>query len=58
MRIGSIAGTVLGCSALPPTSTRMSANSGRCLDSSSLSEKRPCSYSDIATTAVIGLVIE
>ena len=43
MRIGSVAGTVLGCSALPPTRTRMSANSGRNFASSSFSENRPCS---------------
>ena len=57
-RIGSVAGTVLGWEALPPTSTRMSANSGRYFESSSLSEHRACSYSDMNATAVTGLVIE
>ena len=57
-RIGSVAGTVLGWAALPPTSTRMSANSGRYFASSSFREHRACSYSDMNATAVTGLVIE
>ena len=57
-RIGSICGAVTGLAADPATYTRVSANSGSQVLIGSVSWKAPSSYSDIAATEVIGLVIE
>lgn len=58
MRMGSVAARVVGLSAGPPVYTRMLAKAGMYLASGSVSSKRPSSYSIMAATEVIGLVIE
>ena len=57
-RIGSAAGTVCGTAGVPPRNTRTSANSGSQRLTGSLRPNAPSSNSCIATTEVIGLVIE
>src|SRR2546430_11757299 len=57
MRTGSVAGSVAGASAEPALYTRGAANDGMNLPTGSFSSKAPSSYSIIAATDVIGLVI-
>jgi hypothetical protein len=57
-RIGSICGSVTGATKEPDRYTRVSANSGSHLEIGDFSSRRPSSYSIIAATDVIGLVIE
>ena len=58
IRIGSRAGSVVGFAEEPPLNTRMSAKLGMNFATGSLSSNAPSSYSIIAATEVIALVIE
>jgi hypothetical protein len=58
MRIGSVAASVTGLNDEPLRYTRASPKDGMNLDTGSLSSKAPSSYSIIAATDAIGLVIE
>ena len=58
IRTGSVSGSVTGLNAEPLRYTRESANDGMNFETGSFSSKAPSSYSIIAATEVIGLVIE
>ena len=58
IRTGSVAGTVSGLASDPPAYTRTSPNDGMRSCTGSVSSNAPSSYSIIAATEVIGLVIE
>jgi hypothetical protein len=53
-----VAGTVTALRSDPPSNTRASRNEGMNEPTGSVSSKPPSSYSIIAATEVIGLVIE
>ncbi len=57
-RIGSLSGSVTGARNEPDRYTRVSANSGSHFEIGDFSSSRPSSYSIIAATEVIGLLIE
>jgi hypothetical protein len=57
-RIGSTCGSVTGATKEPDRYTRVSADSGSHVEIGDFSSSSPSSYSIIAATDVIGLVIE
>ena len=58
IRTGSLAGTVTGLASDPPAYTRAWANEGMNELTGSVSSNAPSSYSIMAATVVIGLVME